>query len=106
MGYSSGIIKHGCGQQLDHCIQITGYGVDQGTQYWNIRNSWGTDWGYNGYLRVETMKNLCGVADEATIVTITSAGTASSSGSYSSSGSSSGYSSSSGSSSGSSSSGG
>lgn len=75
--YSSGIIKNNCGQQLDHCVQIGGYHcggsevAGAGSScYWLVRNSWGEDWGYSGYLRIEMGKNLCGIADEATIVEI------------------------------------
>jgi len=66
--YSSGIIMQGsCGQSLDHCVQATGYATDSsGTPYWIVRNSWGSDWGLNGYLYVERGDNVCGISDEAT----------------------------------------
>jgi len=66
--YSSGIIMHGsCGQSLDHCVQAAGYNTDSnGTPYWIVRNSWGTDWGLDGYLYVERGQNVCGISDEAT----------------------------------------
>jgi cathepsin F len=67
--YIGGIIRMLCGQTLDHCVQITGWGLDGSTNYWIIRNSWGADWGESGYLKVEMGKNLCGVADEPTQVT-------------------------------------
>jgi len=68
--YTGGIITKGCGDTLDHCVQITGFGTDakSGVDYWLIRNSWGTVWGESGYLQVERNKNLCGVADEVTVV--------------------------------------
>jgi len=65
--YNGGIIKNNCGQNLDHCVQLTGFGTSDGTPFWWIRNSWGTSWGQQGYLQVERNKNLCGVSDEATI---------------------------------------
>jgi len=69
--YQGGVITHGCGDSLDHCVQIVGWNTYQGTvPYWIIRNSWGTDWGLNGYLWVERNKDECGVSDEATYVTI------------------------------------
>jgi len=70
--YEGGVITDLCGNSLDHCVMITGYsnrdGWD-GASYpvWNIRNSWGLDWGYSGYLYVQRGYDLCGVADEVTL---------------------------------------
>lgn len=72
--YTSGVITHGCGDSLDHCVQIVGWSVDttQSPQvpYWIVRNSWGTDWGLNGFLYVERNKDECGISDEATYVIV------------------------------------
>lgn len=71
--YQKGILTKKCGQDLDHCVLLVGYGVDSSSnlEFWSIRNSWGTDWGEDGYIRVaRNNKNLCGVADEVTIAVI------------------------------------
>jgi len=76
--YQSGILAgaaSGCNKaydELDHCVQLVGYGVDPATheQFWSVRNSWATSWGEAGYIRLKYGENTCGVADEATIVTI------------------------------------
>jgi len=69
--YQGGVITHGCGDSLDHCVQIVGWNSYQGTTpYWIVRNSWGTDWGLKGYLWVERNKDECGISDEATYATI------------------------------------
>lgn len=62
-GYSGGVIKSGCGQNLDHAVNLVGYGTsDDGTDYWIVRNSWGANWGENGYFRVKrSNENLCGL---------------------------------------------
>jgi len=55
--YDGGIFK-GCssplpslGNELNHAVQVVGYGVDHGHRYWLVRNSWGS-WGEEGYMRI------------------------------------------------------
>lgn len=66
--YRSGILKQeNCGTNLDHAIQVVGYGEENGLKYWVIRNSWGTSWGDHGYVRLErkdssSTDGTCGVA--------------------------------------------
>jgi len=66
--YTSGILRSNCphsADSLDHCVQLVG----MTSEYWIIRNSWNTDWGEKGYIRVaKNPNNLCGILDEATIV--------------------------------------
>lgn len=54
---------------LNHCTQLVGYGTDTGGKYWIMRNSWGKDWGVDGYMYLRYGLNLCGLTDEATFVT-------------------------------------
>lgn len=52
---SNGVYEHKYGKQTDyHAIVIIGWGKDKirNREYWIIRNSWGTDWGDNGYFKV------------------------------------------------------
>lgn len=37
---------------IDHIISVVGYGEEDGTKYWVLRNSWGTYWGYYGWARI------------------------------------------------------
>jgi len=62
--YRGGVITSGCGNSLDHCIQITGWATVNGVGAWTVRNSWGTDWGYGGYLYVMYGANMCGIGQE------------------------------------------
>jgi len=67
--YNGGVIES-CGDSLDHCVQAVGWATySDGTPYWNVRNSWGTSWGQNGFVWVERNQNMCGIAEEATYVT-------------------------------------
>jgi C1A family cysteine protease len=60
--YSGGIYKHVSGEaEGGHAVSIVGYN-DAG-RYWIVRNSWGPDWGENGYIRV-SYDDESGVSDE------------------------------------------
>ncbi|XP_022845739.1 cysteine proteinase 3-like [Olea europaea var. sylvestris] len=47
---------------VNHAVLAIGYGVENGIPYWLIKNSWGADWGDDGYFKMEMGKNMCGVA--------------------------------------------
>jgi len=53
---------------LDHCVQAVGWNLEASTPYWSVRNSWSTDWGESGYIRLEYGANTCGLTQEATYV--------------------------------------
>jgi len=55
--------------QLDHCVQAVGYDTTASTPFWIVRNSWGADWGENGYIRLEYGTNTCGLTQESTTAT-------------------------------------
>jgi C1A family cysteine protease len=70
--YKSGVIaQEDCGTKLDHGVLLVGYGTDEiDGDYWLVRNSWGTEWGENGYVRLaRTDKKVnagtCGIALQA-----------------------------------------
>jgi len=64
-GYGGGVFD-GCDNQnpdLDHAVQLVGYGTDPSDgDYWLVRNSWGTGYGENGYIRLKRYATPpCGV---------------------------------------------
>lgn len=40
------------------------------TTYSQIRNTWGTDWGEGGYIRLQTNQNMCGITDDPIYTTV------------------------------------
>ena len=42
-----------------HAVVIVGFGTDNKIPYWLIRNSWGTDWGLNGYFKIQRRLTGC-----------------------------------------------
>jgi len=68
--YQSGVLNSAaCGTNLDHAITGIGYGTESGQQYYIIRNSWGSNWGVGGYIKIATesgrSKGICGIQQES-----------------------------------------
>ncbi|CDP03083.1 unnamed protein product [Coffea canephora] len=64
--YKGGVYtSNTCGSapmDVNHAVLAVGYGVENGIPYWLIKNSWGAEWGVDGYFKMEMGKNMCGVA--------------------------------------------
>lgn len=57
--YSSGILSN-CGTAINHMVLLVG----MADEYWKCKNSWGTIWGEQGYIRV-ARGNTCGICSSA-----------------------------------------
>nr|XP_043625831.1 zingipain-2-like [Erigeron canadensis] len=68
--YSHGIFTGPCGTHLNHAVTVVGYGEENGTKYWIVKNSWGKDWGEDGYMRIKRgtrgRKGKCAITMDAT----------------------------------------
>jgi len=74
--YSSGVIKSGCGDQLDHGVLVVGYDTIKGAEGFLVKNSWGADWGMDGYLYISTNgkansgNGVCGILSAPNVPTL------------------------------------
>ncbi|XP_017008397.2 procathepsin L-like [Drosophila takahashii] len=68
-GYTSGIYHEPkCSSRNNsHAALVVGYGTDpDGTDYWLVKNHWGTSWGIGGYIKMlRNANNHCGIASFA-----------------------------------------
>jgi C1A family cysteine protease len=80
--YKGGVMTGCCNKEPDHAVLLVGYGTasteeltyskqrQQGSNssatvdYWLIKNSWGSDWGEGGYIRLQRGTNACGITSQ------------------------------------------
>ncbi|GAB6025598.1 hypothetical protein CHUAL_011325 [Chamberlinius hualienensis] len=75
--YKSGIYKdENCRKnpkESNFVVLIIGYGIDKttGQKYWIVKNTWGTKWGEDGYIRIDRSgHNQCGIHNQPIFIGI------------------------------------
>ncbi|XP_049751868.1 procathepsin L isoform X1 [Elephas maximus indicus] len=75
--YKSGIYydSNCSSKDLDHGVLVVGYGFEgtdsANNRYWLVKNSWGTGWGTDGYIKMaKDRNNHCGIATAASYPTV------------------------------------
>ena len=72
--YKSGVFDGECGTMLDHAVLIVGWGQENATDYWKVKNSWGESWGDKGYIlmarNISDSRGQCGIAMKPSFPTV------------------------------------
>jgi hypothetical protein len=59
--YDNGVFSGCTSTEINHAILVVGYGTDTGKDFWLVRNSWGTGWGANGFIKILCGNGQCGI---------------------------------------------
>ena len=63
--YQSGVLTDGetCGTGKTHEVAVVGYSMNGPIAYFIVRNSWGADWGLDGYVHIGMQEGVgvCGI---------------------------------------------
>lgn len=67
--YKGGIYDgEGCEDFQNHAVSVVGYGSEDGKPYWIVRNSIGTSWGEDGYIRMLRNINICNIQGTIAVI--------------------------------------
>lgn len=68
--YLGGVIRYNCEASVNHAVQIVGYDLSDPLPHFIVRNSWGTAFGMDGYLKIAIGQNVCGIAVEVAYLNV------------------------------------
>ena len=65
--YKAGTVFDTCdsSQTVNHAVAVIGWGRQNGQDYWLIKNSWGEDYGDEGYIKVK--RGTCGLGSRIAV---------------------------------------
>merc|ERR1711963_934066 len=64
--YKSGVFDQCTDTTINHAVLAVGYGTENGKDYWLVKNSWGTNWGDGGYIKMLRGSNHCRIGNICT----------------------------------------
>jgi hypothetical protein len=59
--YANGIFSGCTNKTINHAVLVYGYGTENGIDYWLVKNSWGSNWGNGGTIKILRGTNECGI---------------------------------------------
>jgi C1A family cysteine protease len=68
--YNSGIMTSCTSDAMDHSVLAVGFDDTHNPPYWIVKNSWGANWGEQGYIRVAKGSNQCLIASDPSVATV------------------------------------
>ena len=60
---------------IDHAVVVVGYGTENGLDYWIIKNSHGTNWGEDGFMKIRRGNNECSLENICSALECEASGT-------------------------------
>ena len=57
------IDEESCGTEIDHGVLAVGFGKEGDREYFLVKNSWGPQWGDNGFVKIGVAEGdgICGI---------------------------------------------